>query len=282
MSSVRAGGTFRFVANVSLLFAEAPFLERFGRAKSAGFGCVESWWPFGATPSPSAADIDAFVAAIADAGVEQTGMNLFAGDMPAGERGVLSRPDREDEFLASLDAVLAVAERTGCHSFNALYGQRVEGFTAAEQDETAVANVCAAIDRLAGIGGTLFIEPLARGLNGRYPIETAAEAASVVAKVRQRSNTDRIALLFDTFHLAHNGEDLVGVIDRWTPLIGHVQLADSPGRGAPGTGAVDFTAVLNALWDAGYRGSVAAEYMPGGDTLASLEWVRTAPHLSLA
>jgi hydroxypyruvate isomerase len=102
-----------------------------------------------------------------------------------------------------------------------------------------------------------------------------------VEKARERTSTDRVALLFDTFHLANNGEDLLGVIREWASLIGHVQLADSPGRGFPGTGGIDFAAVLNALWDAGYRGTVAAEYLPGRDTTASLGWVQDAPHLSL-
>lgn len=268
------------VANVSLLFAELPFLDRFRAAAAQGFRRVESWWPFGSAPVPDEREIAAFLDSIVVAGLVHTGMNLFAGDMAAGERGVISHPDRQEEFAASLEVTASIASRTGCKGFNALYGQRVEGFDPAEQDEIAVRNLSMAAERLGEFGGVLFIEPLAHGLNGAYPIETAEQAAAVVARVRGETGADNVAMLFDTFHLASNGVDLAETARRWAPVIGHVQFADAPGRGAPGTGEIDFPVVLDTLWDAGYRGLVAAEYIPGPDTPASLSWIPWMPHMA--
>jgi hydroxypyruvate isomerase len=144
-----------------------------------------------------------------------------------------------------------------------------------------VENLVFATSELAGVGGTVLVEPLSRGLNGAYPLETAEQAVRVVQRVREITATDNIGLLFDTFHLANNGEDLVAVIQRYGQLIAHVQLADAPGRGAPGTGTVDFDRVLMALANAGYDQLIACEYVPGGETTASLDWISAMPSLGL-
>ncbi len=270
------------VANISLLYGELPLLERPAAAAAAGFQAIECWWPFGAIPTPDRAAIDDFVSAVEGSGLPLTGMNLFAGDMPAGERGLASRPDRQQDFDAALAVSIEVAERTGLTGMNALYGHRIEGGNARAQDELAIRNLVSAVLALAPLGVTLFVEPLARGLNGAYPIETAAEAVAVVERVRIESGRDSIALLFDTFHLASNDEDLAAVIRDHHDLIGHVQLADAPGRGEPGSGTIDFPGLLDDLWDVGYRSLVAAEYKPTKPTTGeTLAWVAATPHLAL-
>lgn len=267
------------VANVSLLFTELPLLERPRAAREAGFDGIEMWWPFPeATPGPAA--VDELLRAIDDAGIALRGLNLWAGDMPDGERGVISDPERRPQFESNLELVASIARHTGCRMFNALYGQRRPGLAAQDQDETAVANLLTATETLGAFGGVVLVEPLSRGLNGDYPIETASDARAVIERVRRRGGTS-IGLLFDTFHLTNNGDDLLAVIERYGEVIAHVQLADTPGRGAPGTGIVDFVAVLDALHARGYRGAVACEYVPGDDTVASLGWVGAAPHLEL-
>ncbi|CAN5139495.1 TIM barrel protein [soil metagenome] len=273
-------GTLELAANVSIMFTELPYLERFAAAADAGFQSAESWWPF---PSavPDAADVDSFVAAVDASGIPLSALNLFGGDLPAGERGLASRPDRRAEFAANLELVVRIAERTGCRGFNALYGQRLAGYTAAEQDDLAADNLADAATRLAAVGGTVFVEPLSRDTLGDYPIHTAADAVAVVTRVRERSALASIGLLFDTFHLAGNGEDLVAAVRRSGRFIEHVQLADSPGRGEPGTGTVDFAAVLDALWDGGYRKVVACEYAPTGLTSESLGALHDLPHIAL-
>ncbi|MFF1877093.1 hydroxypyruvate isomerase family protein [Leifsonia sp. NPDC058230] len=272
--SSSGGRSYALAANISLLFTEVDLLDRPAAAAAAGFEAVESWWPFNG-PAPAASDVDAFVSAVEDAGVALTGMNLYAGDMPSGERGVLSDPSRVDEFATALRVAADVAGRTGCAGFNALYGQRIAGMDPDAQDRTATANLTRAVRVLGDLGGVVLIEPLSRGLNGAYPLESAADALAVVHRVREASGRDAIAFLFDTFHLANNGEDLSEVIRRYVVDIGHVQLADAPGRGEPGSGTIDFEAVLDGLSEAGYTGTVALEYAPTSTTETSLAMLST-------
>ena len=278
---MNADDAYEFAANVSLLFPQYPLLERFAAAARAGFQSVECWWPFGSTATPSNDEVEKLLEAIEASGLPQSGMNLFAGDMPKGERGVVSRPDRVEEFTIALEVAERVARRTGCRGFNALYGQRIAGWSDAELDGLAVENLSLAARRLGELGGTVLIEPLAAGQNGAYPITTAARAVEIVERVRDATHLPNVGVLFDTFHLASNGENLSGVISQYGELIAHVQLADAPGRGQPGTGTIDFAGVIGALWDGGYRGVIAAEYAPTVDTVASLNWVATTPHLAL-
>jgi hydroxypyruvate isomerase len=269
------------VANVSLLFAEVPLHERFRAAADAGFQGAELWWPFDG-PVPPEAEVERLLAAVAASGIPLRGMNLWAGDMAGGERGVLSQPTRSIEFEASLRVAAHIAAETGCRVFNALYGQRLASESPEVQDATAVDNLALAVRMLGATGRTVLLEPLSVGLNGDYPIVTAADALAVIAQVRERSNrNDGIALLFDTFHLTNNGEDLLAVIRAAGSAIGHVQLADAPGRGEPGSGAIGFPPVLEALVAAGYPGAVAAEYVPSAATVDTLGWVAAMPHLHL-
>jgi hydroxypyruvate isomerase len=262
---MRAGG-YELAANVSLLFTEHEYLARFAAARAAGFTAVESWWPF-RTANPDATEVDALCSAVEAADVRLAGLNFYAGDMAAGERGVLSVPARQAEFAASLAVVKTVHERTGCPVFNALYGTRLPDVSATEQDGCAAVNLRSAVAALPR-SATVLLEPLTTGENGDYPLTTCAEAVSVLDRVGSGAG-----LLLDTYHLTNNGEDLVGAIEKYGRRIAHVQLADSPGRHEPGTGTVDFPAVLRALRANGYQGLVAAEYRPAAATVAGLGWV---------
>ena len=271
--------TLPLVANVSLLFTEVPYLERFARAAGAGFRAVETWWPW-PEPVPAAGEVDAFVRAVDDAGLALAGLNLFAGDLPAGERGIVSHPGRRAEFDANLDLVVAIAARTGCPVFNALYGQRRADSDPAADDAVARERLGSAVRRLAEVGGTVLVEPLGRGLNGAYPLETARDGVAVVDRVRADTGLDNIGLLFDTFHLTTSGDDLDRAVDSYARLIAHVQIADAPGRGEPGTGMVDVPGVVERLWHNGYRGAVACEYKPTTKTEDTLGWIAGVPRLA--
>jgi len=257
--------------NLSILFSELPLLERPAAAKAAGFDAVEFWWPF-ATATPSTEDVDAFVNAIEGAGVKLVGLNFFAGDMPGGERGLFSNPARTAELRESVAVLVEIAKRTGVRAFNALYGQRIEGVDAAEQDRVAIENIVFAANAIAEFGGLVLIEPLAAGINGAYPLETAQDAVAVVNKARA-AGADNVAFLFDAFHLGSNDENLVEVVNQHAANIGHVQVADVPGRGQPGTGTVDFESVYAALIDNGYAGYVGLEYKAQGTTEESLAFL---------
>jgi hydroxypyruvate isomerase len=263
---------FRGVVNASILFTELPLLSRFPAVREAGFDAVELWWPF-ATAVPDDGEVDGLLAAIDEAGLSLVSLNLYAGDMPGGERGVLSWPDRSADVRGNVAAVAEIAKRTGCRHFNALYGQRLDGVAAAAQDETATANLTYAAQALGELGGQLLIESLTDGENGAYPLRTAADSVAVIDRVRGESGVNNLSLLFDTYHLTNNGDDLSAVIAQYGDRIGHVQVADAPGRGQPGTGTIDFEAVFTRLAECGYSGYVSCEYRPVGASGSSFGWI---------
>ncbi|GAA3525381.1 TIM barrel protein [Amycolatopsis ultiminotia] len=256
----------RYTANLSILFTELPLLERAQAARAAGFTAVEYWWPF-AVADPGRDEVGQFVRSIEQAGVQLTGLNFYAGDMAAGERGLVSWVGREEEFAVSLTIALDIAEKLGCRSFNALYGNRIDGVEPSEQDELARAQLRTAAEAAAGIGAQLVLEPLSGTPD--YPLKTAADALAVLDEL----GLDNVLLLADLYHLAVNGDDLDAVIAGHTPRIGHVQIADAPGRHQPGTGKLELTGYLEKLQAAGYRGHVGIEYRPDGSTVDSLGWL---------
>ncbi len=259
-----------YAANCSMLFTELPLLQRAGAAAAAGFDAVEFWWPF-ATATPPDVDVAAFETSVRDAGVQLVGLNLFAGDMPAGDRGVVSWPGRARELADSVDVAVGLGASLGCGAFNALYGNRLDGVDDREQDDLAEENLAAAARAAAAIGAVVLVEAVSGG--PRYPLRTAADAVAVVQRVRERHAAPGIGFLCDLYHLAVNGDDLEAVIDAHTPLIAHVQVADSPGRGEPGSGSLPLAALVDRLVDRGYTGRVALEYKPTTTTEQSLAWL---------
>lgn len=260
----------RYAVNCSTLFTELPLLERPAAAKEAGFDAVEYWWPF-AEAVPSDRDADAFVTAIRNAGVELVGLNFFAGDMPGGDRGLVSWPERSGEFRDNIDVTVGLGERLGCRAFNALYGNRVDGHAATEQDELALQNLDRAARSAARIGGTVLLEPVSGA--ERYPLKTAADALAVIDRVQAAYGVQNVALLADLYHLAVNDDDVDAVITDHAARIAHVQIADAPGRNQPGTGELPLEAQLTALEAAGYSGWVGLEYKPATTSADSFDWV---------
>ncbi|GAA1704290.1 TIM barrel protein [Kribbella yunnanensis] len=261
--------TARFAVNCSILFTELPLLERPAAAKAAGFEAVEFWWPFD-THLPGDAEVDAFERAITDAGVQLIGLNFAAGDLPAGDRGLLSSPDTAREFRDNIPVALGIGERLGCRAFNALYGNRVDGFSPEAQDELAAENLALAATAAGALGGVVLVEPVS-GVD-RYPLKTAADAVAVVDRVRRQSGA--IGLLLDIYHLTVNGDDVSTAITRFADRIAHVQIADAPGRNEPGTGKIPVDQHLADLATAGYDGWIALEYKPSGSTAESFDWIR--------
>ncbi|ACQ81800.1 Xylose isomerase domain protein TIM barrel [Beutenbergia cavernae DSM 12333] len=261
-------------ANVSLLFTEVPLLDRPARAARAGFDAIEMWWPF-ESPVPAASDLADLLLAIEDAGTALVAMNFFAGDMPAGERGVACDPARAADLRANVDVVGAVAERTGCRRFNLLYGKLAPELDPPTQHAAAADAVAEAAATLHPTGAVVLLEPLAAELNGSYPLHTLEDVLAVIdGPLRERSALN-VAPLFDTFHLGMNDVDIVAAAVRHGARIGHVQIADAPGRGEPGSGALPIAAALRSLRDAGYAGPVAAEYAPTTTTESTLGWRTT-------
>jgi hydroxypyruvate isomerase len=251
----------RFAVNTSILFPDLPAVARSRAAAEAGFDAVESWWPF---PSavPGDREVEAFARSVEDAGVRLVQLNFPAGDMAAGERGLVSLPARSAEFRDGVAVAVGMAERLGCRAFNAVYGNRAEGLDPAAQDAEAVANLAFAGRAVAAIGGTVLVEPLSAV--PAYPLRTAADAVAVVERVARGTGVTNIGLLCDLFHLAVNGDDVDRVLDEESARIAHVQVADAPGRGAPGTGTLPLDRWLARLAGTGYGGWVALEHHPSG------------------
>jgi len=270
-----AGGTttahsLRYAVNCSILFTELPLLQRPAAARAAGFAAVEFWWPFAAAV-PADREVDAFVAAVEDAGVALVGLNFAAGDMSGGDRGLVSWPGRESEFRDNVAVAVGIGERLGTRAFNALYGNRLDGVAESAQDEPAVDNLGAAAAAAARIDATVLVEPVSGA--PRYPLRRAADAVAVIDRVEAATGASNVALLADLYHLAVNGDDVAAVIAEHAPRIGHVQVADAPGRHEPGTGSLDLDAHLAALQSAGYGGWVACEYTPSTTSAESFGWL---------
>ncbi|UZJ33614.1 TIM barrel protein [Streptomyces endophytica] len=260
----------RFNVNLSILFTELPLLERPAAARAAGFTAVELWWPWVDAPVPEQAELDALRDALNDAGTRLVGLNFYAGQLPGPDRGALSVPGEESEkFRANVPVAIEFAQSLGCTTFNALYGNRVEGVSPEEQDRLALENLAFAARAVAGVDGTLLIEALNAPESPKCPIVSAPKAIEVVDAVNAATGLDNARFLMDLYHLSMNGEDLDEVIDRHTAKTAHVQIADNPGRGAPGTGELDFDALLDRLKKAGYDGWIGLEYKPGDTPSAS-------------
>ncbi|WP_344300328.1 hydroxypyruvate isomerase family protein [Sinomonas flava] len=245
-----------YTVNCSILLTELPLLERPAAVKAAGFDAVEFWWPF-AEAVPADKDVDAFVAALENAGVQLSGLNFFAGDMPAGDRGLVSWKGRCGEFKDNIDVVVGIAERTGTKAFNALYGNRQDGFTPREQDELGLKNLVAAAEGVAKVGGTVLLEPVSG--TPAYPLKTAADALGVIAATKE-AGVENVRLLADFYHLAVNGDDVAAVIEEHAKDFGHIQIADNPGRGAPGTGSLPLGEWISRSRELGYAGYIGLEY----------------------
>jgi hydroxypyruvate isomerase len=267
----------RYAVNLSILFTELPLLERPAAAKAAGFDAVEFWWPF-AEAVPADHDVEAFVRAVDDAGVSLIGLNFFAGDMPGGDRGLVSWPARSDEFRDNVEVTIGIGERLCCAAFNALYGNRVDDASPAAQDELAVENLALAGRAAARIGGTVLVEAVSGA--PRYPLLTASDAVGVIDRVQRETGVDNVGFLLDLYHLAVNGDDLEAAITAYGDRTAHVQIADAPGRHEPGTGELDLDRYLDRLASVHYDGWIALEYKPQGDTVEGLTWLPRASRAS--
>jgi hydroxypyruvate isomerase len=253
----------RFCVNVSILFKEVPFLERFRRAADAGFSAVEFWWPLGE-------DLGDVEAAINDAGLHVALFNFYAGDMPAGDRGLLSDPGRQEGFRENVPVALELAQRLGCVRLNALVGQEIAGMTREEQLDLARENVGWAAGLAAEYGIEVLVEPVNTFENGAYLLYRTDDGARFVAEVGQAN----VKLQHDLYHMQRMEGNLSVTLRRHIERIGHVQVADSPGRGEPGTGEIRYPYLFGVLEELGYDGYVGLEYNPTTErTEDSFAWI---------
>jgi len=262
----------RFDVNISILFKEVPFLQRFQRAAEAGFEAVEFWWPGGE-------DLDEVVAAVRDAKLTVALFNFDAGDMAAGDRGLVSDPERQGRFREHVPVALDLARRLGARRLNALVGQQLSTLTRDEQLALARANVAWAADQAQPSGIEVLIEAVNTFENGPYLLYRTEQAAQFVQAVGR----ENVRVQYDVYHMQRMEGNLVATIRAHIGAIAHVQIADSPDRGEPGTGEINYRYVLNALEELGYDGYVGLEYRPTtGTTVESLEWLPPAARRGVA
>ena len=250
----------RLAANLSTLFTEHAFLDRFAAAAAAGFRYVEYQFPY----AHGAGEV---AQAARRAGVEVVLHNLPAGDIGAGERGIASLPGREAEFRADVERAIEYASAAGCPRLNCL-----AGLAPVDRSHfaTFVANVRHAARRLSEVGMQLMIEPInTRAMPGFFL--TGSRQAIDVLDAAGEGNA---FVQYDIFHMQIMEGDLAATIERLLARIGHVQIADVPGRHEPGTGEVNFDFLLAHLDALGYSGWVGCEYNPLGDTVEGLKWAR--------
>jgi hydroxypyruvate isomerase len=254
----------RFDANVSTLFRDAPFLERFARASAAGFDAVEFWWPGGE-------DLAAVEAAVRDAGLGVVLINFDAGDMPAGDRGFLSDPDRASRFRENVPVALELAGRVGATMLNALVGIELEEVGRDRQLELARENVAWAADQAAPAGIQVLIEAVNTFENGPYLLSSTRAAAEFVRSVGRPN----VKLQYDAYHMQRMEGNIVATLREHVGDIAHVQIADSPGREEPGSGEINYRFVLAELEQLGYDGWVGLEYVPKDrPTEETLGWLK--------
>jgi hydroxypyruvate isomerase len=265
----------RFDVNLSILFTELPLLERPAAAAAAGFTAVELWWPWIETPTPPQAELDALKKALDDAGTQLVGLNFYAGQLPGPDRGALSVPGKEsDRFRANIDVAADFAASVGCKALNALYGNRVDGIDPQIQDAFALENLVLAARAADRVGAILLVETLNQPESPLYPLVSAPAAIAIVDKVNVATGLGNAKFLLDIYHLSMNGEDVSQVITAYADKTGHVQIADSPGRGAPGSGSLPLEQLLDELTKAGYDGWIGLEYKAGDRPSAeSFDWL---------
>lgn len=247
-------------ANISMLFCELPMAERFAAAAAAGFDGVEIQFP-------DEDDPEALAQARARAAIPVTLINLPRGGADAVGLGAL--PGREAEFDAAVETVVHNARLLGAEKVNVLAGRPPRGASPDDCRATFARNLRHAADRLGREGVRVMVEPV----NGRdVPGFFLSDLASAL-DLLERVDHANLFLQFDLYHMALSEPDLAGAIRRAGRRIGHVQFADAPGRGAPGSGTIDFAAALAALRGSGYTGAVSAEYRAGCDTATGLDWM---------
>jgi hydroxypyruvate isomerase len=254
----------RFSANLSFLFKDVPFVQRFVRARAAGFDAVEFMWPGGE-------ELGAVERAAADAGVDVALFNFDAGDIAAGDRGLLSDPDRQARFRDNVPVALELAGRIGCPRLNALVGVRLPEIELEAQLDLARENVFWAAGRARAQGADIMIEAVNSFENGPYLLDNTAKALKFLDSVA----ADNVKLQYDAYHMQRMEGNLADTITRQLPRIGHVQIADPPSRTEPGTGEINYPFILNLLERSGYGGWVGAEYNPSTPTTEeSLGWMK--------
>jgi len=252
----------KFAANLTMLFNEVPFLDRFELAAKAGFRAVEFLFPY-------AFEAQALRSRLVDNGLELVLHNLPAGDWEAGERGIACHPDRVAEFRAGVMRAIDYAQALGVGQLNCLAGKAPAGIDEATLRRTFVENLRHAAAALKKEGLKLLIEPINTFDIPGFYLNRTAQAAALLDEV----DADNAFIQYDIYHAQRMEGELAATFDRYQARIAHVQLADNPGRHEPGTGEINYDFLFAHLDARGYAGWIGCEYKPATTTAAGLGWM---------
>jgi hydroxypyruvate isomerase len=262
LSQFKEGFMPKFAANLTMLFTELPFLDRFAAAAAAGFDAVEFLFPYDF-------DKQRLAGLLKDHGLTLVLHNLPAGDWTAGERGIACHPDRVAEFRAGVDRAIDYAKALACPKVNCLAGILPAGVTAESARATLVDNLRYAAGRLEAAGVGLLLEPVnSRDIPGFF-VDRTAPALEIIEAVGSKN----LKLQYDIYHTQVMEGDLARTLETQFARIGHIQLADNPGRHEPGTGEINFPFLFRRIDELGYAGWIGCEYKPLGATTSGLTWL---------
>lgn len=252
----------KFAANLTSLFNELPFMDRFGAAKKAGFSAVEYMSPYEFDPKELKERLDLL-------GLKQVLYSLPVSDWATGGRGLLIFADRKDEFREGFELAIRYDSVLGCEQVNCLSGIVPEGTELRQCHETAVANLKYASAELSRHNIKLLIEPINHFDMPRFFLNSAEQASALISDV----GSDNLYIQYDIYHQQRMRGELVATFLKYRHRIAHIQVADNPDRHDPGTGEINFPYVFNALAEAGYIGWIGCEYKPKTATEAGLAWL---------
>ena len=251
----------KLAANLTMLFTELPFLERFRAAAQADFKAVEFLFPYAFEPAQIAEQLRKNE-------LELVLHNLPAGNWEAGERGIACHPDRVNEFRQGVDDAIRYAKVLGVRQLNCLVGIQQPGVSAAAARETLVANLKFAADKLQAEGIALLIEPINYFDIPGFFLNTTKQAAELI----MATGSGNLFVQYDIYHMQRMEGELANTIKANLSLIRHVQLADNPGRFEPGTGEINYRFLFKYLDEIGYQGWIGCEYKPKAGTVEGLGW----------
>lgn len=254
----------RFAANLTMLFNEVSFLDRFEKAAAADFKAVEFLFPYAYAVSDIKAKLDQY-------DLQLVLHNLPPGNWDGGERGIACHPDRVEEFRSGVAMAISYAQVLGVPQLNCLAGKVPAGVSAEQAQQTLVGNLRYAAVELKKAGLRLLIEPINNIDIPGFFLNYTAQAAAILAEV----DTDNLFIQYDIYHAQRMEGELAATMQKYLPQIAHIQLADNPGRHEPGTGEINFAYLFEHLDRLGYAGWIGCEYKPAQSTEAGLQW-RTA------
>ena len=253
----------KIAANLTMMFNEHDFMDRFAAAASAGFKGVEYLFPY---DYPA----DAIGDALDANGLKQVLFDFPAGDWANGDRGIAVQPDRVGEFQDGIGLAVEYATALGCKRLTCLAGIPDDGTDPEVAEQTMIRNLQFAADAAARIDAIVLVEPL----NTRDVPGTFVSRSSHGAQIIRAADRANVRLQFDVYHTQIMEGDIATKFSELLPMIGHVQIADNPGRHEPGSGEINYPYVLNHIANSGYDGWIGAEYMPAGNTQDGLSWVK--------